>query len=82
MLVEIVGSKLASSLDTTGNPRADTQRLASASSLHTVAPKTAMCSVLGVGQSSHIPNPTATGTDVTGLHRLHEAVKVEAVSVA
>ena len=68
--------------DPTDNPGADTQRLASASSFHTVAPKTATCSVVGVGQSSHIPKPTATGTDVTRLHRLHEAVKVEDVSVA
>jgi len=74
--------KTASSLDTTDSPGADTQRLASASSFHTVAPKTATCIVAGVGQSSHIPNPTATGTDVTRLHRLHEAVKVEAVSIA
>jgi len=74
--------KTASSFDTTDNPGADAQRLASASSFHTVAPKTETCSVVGVGQSSHIPNPTATGTDVTRLHRLHEAVKVKAVSVA
>jgi len=74
--------KTASSLDTTDNSEADTQRLAPASSFHTVASKTATCSVVAVGQSSHIPNPTATGTDVTRLHRLHEAVKVEAVSVA
>jgi len=33
--------KTASSLDTTDNPGADIQRLASASSFHTVAPKTA-----------------------------------------
>jgi len=74
--------KTASSLDTTGNPGADTQRLATASSFHTVAPKKATCSVVVVGQSSHIPNPTATGTDVTRLHWLHEAVKVESVSFA
>ena len=43
--------KTASSLDTTDNPGADTQRLASASSFHTVATKTATCSVVGVGQS-------------------------------
>ena len=53
-----------------------------ASTFHTVAPKTATCSVVGVSQSSHIPNPIEMGTDVTRLHRLHEAVKVEAVSVA
>ena len=29
--------------------------------------KTATCSVVGVSQSSHIPNPTTTGTDVTRL---------------
>jgi len=74
--------KTVSSLDITDIPGADTQRLTSASSFHTLAPKTATCSVVGVGQSSHIPNPTATGTDVTRLHRFHEAVKVEAVSVA
>jgi len=74
--------KTACSLDTTDNPGADTQILAPESSFHTVAPKTATCSVVGVGQSSHIPNPTETGTNVTRLHRLHEAVKVEAVSVA
>jgi len=74
--------KTASSLDTTDNPRADTQRLASASSFHTVAPKTATCSVVGVGQSSHTSNPTTMGTDVTRLYRLIEAVKVGAVSVA
>ena len=74
--------KTASSLDNTDNPGVDTQRLASASSFHTVAPKTATCSVVGVGQSSRIPNSTATGTNVTRLHRLHEAVKVEAVSSA
>jgi len=73
--------KAASSLDTTDSPGADTQRLASASSFHTVDPETATFNVVGVGQSSHIPNPTATGTDVTRLHPLHEAVKVEAVSV-
>ena len=72
----------ASSLDTTDNPGADIQRLAPASSFHTAALKTVKCSVVGVGQSSHIRNPAATGTDVTRLHRLHEAVKVEAVSVA
>ena len=75
-------NKTASSLDTADNPGADTQRLVPASSFHTVAPKTATCNVVAVGQSSHIPNPTATGTDVTRLHRIHEAVKVEAVSVA
>jgi len=74
--------KTASSLDTTDISGADNQRLESTSSFHTVAPKTATCSVVGVGQSSHIPNPKATGTDVTRLHRLHEAVEVEAVSVA
>ena len=74
--------KTASSLDTTDNPGADAQRLGCASSFHTVAPKTATCSVVGIGQSSHIPNRAATGTDVTRLHRLHEAVKVEAVPVA
>jgi hypothetical protein len=74
--------KTASSRDTTDSPGANTQRLASAPSFHTVAPKTATCSVVGVAKSSHIPNPSATGTDVTRLHRLHETVKVEAVSVA
>ena len=74
--------KAESSLDTTDNPGADTQRLASASSFHTMVRETATCSVVGVGQSRHIPNPTATGTDTTRLHRVHEAVKVEAVSVA
>jgi len=74
--------KTASILDTTDNTGVDTQRLASATSFHTVTPKTATCSVVGVGQSSHIPNTTATGTDVTRLHRLHEVVKVEAASVA
>ena len=74
--------KTASSLYTTDNPGADTQRLASAYSFHTVAPKTATYSVVGVGQSSHITSPTATVTDVTRLHLLHEAVKVEVVSVA
>ena len=73
--------KTASSWDTTEKPRADTQRLASASSFHNVAPKTTTCIVVGVGQTSHIPNPTATGTGFTRLHRLHEAVEVEAVSV-
>ena len=48
--------KTACSLDTTDNPGADAQRLASASSFHTVAPETATCIVEGVGQSSHIPN--------------------------
>ena len=72
--------KTASSLDTTDNPGADAQRLGCASSFHTVAPQDG--DVQCIGQSSHIPNRAATGTDVTRLHRLHEAVKVEAVPVA
>ena len=66
-----------SSLDTRENPGADTKRLASTSSFHTVAPKMVTCDVVGVGQSSHIQNPAATGTDLTRLHRLHEAGKVK-----
>jgi len=57
--------KTASSLDITDNAGADTQRLASASSYHSVASKMATCSVVGIGQSSRISNPTAKGTDVT-----------------
>jgi len=73
--------KTASSLDTTDNPGADAQRWLLRLHFTLWPPKTTTCSVVGVGQSSHISNPTATGTDVTRL-RLHEAVEVEAVSVA
>ena len=59
--------KAASSLDTTDNPGADIQRLDSASSFHTVAPKAAPCSFVDFGESRHISNPTATGTDITRL---------------
>jgi len=68
--------KTASSFDTTDIPGAVTQRLASVSSFHTVAPpNTTRCSVVGIGQSSHIPNPAAKGTEVTRLRRLYEAVR-------
>jgi len=74
--------KAAFGLDTTDNPGADSQRLASASSFHIVALKAATCSPMDFGQSNHIPNPAETGIDTTRLHRLHEAVKVEAVPSA
>jgi len=74
--------KTMSSLNTTDNSGEDTQRLASASSLPTVAPKAVTCSVVCICQSSHIPKPAATGTNVTRVHRLHEVVKVEGVPVA
>lgn len=78
----MVMDKAASSLHTTDNPGADSQRLASASSFHTVAPKAATCSLMDCGQFNHIPNPAETGIDAARLHRLHEAVKVEAVPIA
>ena len=62
--------KAASSLDNTNNPGADTQRLVSASSFHTVAPKTAPCIVVDFGKSLHISNPTAKGTDITNFRLL------------
>lgn len=60
--------KTAVSSDAKDSPGTISQRMPHASPVHAVAPETTPRSVVDVGETSHIPNPTAPRTDAIRFH--------------